>query len=234
MVSGLIRVALALMPVLFSTPAAAAEKRYAISDFDQIQVIGLFNVIIQSGRATSVTASGNAVALDGISVNSNSGVLTIQTPTKTRSSWKDPPHAAAKLVIVLPKLTGLRLLGGGSIVAAEMRGISTNITLNGSGQISVEKLASDNVKVRLNGAGRIAVAGTAKNLDVNVGGSGDVDATRLVATDLKISSSTSGRITARAVRTADVKQNGAGDVRIIGKPSCLVEILGAGTASCGD
>ncbi len=230
----LVRIALAALPLLLSGPSAAAEKRYAISDFDRIQVFGLFNVVIQTGRATSVSASGDSAVLDRISVNSNNGVLTIQTLTKARSTWKDQPHAAAKLVIVLPKLTELRLLGGGSIVAAEMRGIATNITLNGSGQISVTKLESDNAAVRLNGSGRITVSGTAKNLDANISGSGDLDATQLMASDLKIASSTSGRITARAMRTADVKQNGAGDVRIIGKPSCLVENLGAGSANCGD
>jgi hypothetical protein len=234
MTSGPIRFALAAMPLLISAPSTAAEKRYAISDFDHVQVFGPFNVVIQTGRATSVTASGDVAALDVISVNSSSGVLTVKTLTKARSSWKDQPHKAAKIVIILPKLAGLRLLGGGSIIAAEMRGITTNITLNGSGQISVTKLASDNATVRLNGAGRITVSGTAKNLDAIVNGSGDLDATQLMASDLKIASSTSGRITARALRTADVKQNGAGEVRIIGKPSCLVENLGAGSASCGD
>ena len=234
MTSQPIRVALTAIALLFSAPSVAAEKRYAISDFDRIQVMGPFNVVIQTGRATSVTASGDAAALDMISVISSSGVLTIQTLTKARSSWKDQPHKAAKLVIVLPKLIGLRLVGAGSIVAAEVRGITTNITLNGSGQINVAKLASDNATVRLNGAGRITVSGTAKNLDANVSGSGDLDATQLMASDLKIASSTSGRITAGAARTADVKQNGAGEIRIIGKPSCLVENLGAGSARCGD
>ena len=234
MKSRLACIALAALPLYPSVPAKAAEKRYAISDFDHIQVLGPFNVTIQTGRATSVTASGDANALDMISVNSNGGVLTIQTLTKARSSWKDQPHAAAKLAIVLPKLAGLTLLGGGSVAAAEMRGISTNISLNGSGQISVAKLASDNAVVRLNGSGRITVVGTAKNLDANISGSGDLDATQLMASDLKIESATSGRITARAIRTANIKQNGAGDVHVIGKPSCLVENLGAGSASCGD
>ncbi len=234
MKSRLVRLALVALPLLLSGPSPAAEKRYAISDFDHVQVFGPFNVVIQTGRATSVIASGDVAALDMISVNSSSGVLTVKTLTKARSSWKEQPHKAAKLVIILPRLTDLRLLGSGSISASEMRGIATNISLNGSGQINVVKLASDNATVRLNGAGRITVSGTAKNLDANVTGSGDLDATQLTASDLKVASSTSGRIIIRAMRTADVKQNGAGDVRIIGKPSCLVENLGAGSASCGD
>ena len=233
MTSRLICFALAAIPLMVSAPAAA-EIRYAISDFDHIQVIGPFTVVIQAGRATSVTASGDAAALDVVSVNSIGGILTIQTVTKARSSWKDRPHTAARLAIVLPKLTELRLIGGGSIIAAEMRGIATNITLNGSGQITVTKLTSDNATIRLSGAGRITVSGTAKNLDANVSGSGDLDATQLLASDLKIASSTSGRITAKAIRTADVKQNGAGEIRIVGKPSCLVENPGAGSTSCGD
>lgn len=226
--------ALAALPMLVSTPSAAAEKRYAISDFDHVQVFGPFNVAIQTGRATSVTASGDTQALDMVSVTSSGGVLTIQTLSKARSSWKEEPHAAARLVVVLPQLKGVRLLGAGTITAAEIRGISNDITLNGSGQVSVAKLASDTATIYLSGSGRITLAGTAKNVSANVSGSGDLDASLLSASDLKIVSATSGRITAKALRTADVKQNGAGEVVVAGKPSCLVENPGSGSARCGD
>jgi hypothetical protein len=227
------RFALAAFPLLVSAPLVAAEKRYAISDFDHVQVFGPFNVVIQTGRATSVTASGDAQALDMVSVTSSGGVLTIQTLTKARSSWKQEPHAAARLVVVVPQLKGIRLLGAGTIAAAEMRGISNDITLNGSGQVSVAKLTSDTATVHLSGSGRITLAGTAKNASANISGSGDLDASQLLANDLKIVSATSGRVTAKALRTADVKQNGAGEVIVTGKPSCLVESPGAGSARCG-
>lgn len=228
------RFVLAALPLLASVPSAAAEKRYAISDFDHVQVFGPFNVAIQTGRATSVTASGDAQALDMVSVTSSGGLLTIQTLSRTRSSWKEEPHAAAKLVVVLPQLKGVRLIGAGTINAAEVRGIATDITLNGSGQINVAKLASDTATVHLSGSGRMTLTGTARNFSANISGSGDLDASQLNASDLKIVSATSGRVTARAARTANVKQNGAGDVRVAGSPSCLVENLGAGSASCGN
>lgn len=230
----LFRLALAALPMLVSAPSLAAEKRYAISDFDHVQVFGPFNVAIQTGRATSVTASGDAQALDMVSVTSSGGVLTIQTLSKARSSWKEEPHAAARIVVVVPQLKGVRLLGAGTITAAEIRGISNDITLNGSGQVSVAKLASDTATIYLSGSGRITLAGTAKNVSANVSGSGDLDASLLSASDLKIVSATSGRITAKALRTADVKQNGAGEVVVAGKPSCLVENPGSGSARCGD
>lgn len=230
----LFRFALAALPMLVSTPSSAAEKRYAISDFDHVQVFGPFTVAIQTGRATSVTASGDPQALDMISVTSSGSVLTIQTLSKARSSWKEEPHAAARIVVVVPQLKGVRLLGAGTITAAEMRGISNDITLNGSGQVSVAKLASDTATIYLSGSGRITLAGTAKNVSANVSGSGDLDASLLSASDLKVVSATSGRITAKALRTADVKQNGAGEVVVTGKPSCLVENPGSGSARCGD
>lgn len=230
----LFRFALTTLPLLVSTPSLAAEKRYAISDFDHVQVFGPFTVAIQTGRATSVTASGDAEALDMVSVTSSGGVLTIQTLSKARSSWKEEPHTAARLVVVVPQLKGVRLLGAGTIAAAEIRGISNDITLNGSGQVSVAKLASDAATIYLSGSGRITLAGTAKNVSANVSGSGDIDAALLSASDLKIVSATSGRITAKALRTADVKQNGAGEVVVTGKPSCLVENPGTGSVRCGD
>lgn len=234
MKSALFRSVLAALPLLVSAPSTAAEKRYAISDFDRVQIFGPFNVAIQTGRATSVTASGDVRALDSVSVTSSGGVLTIQTLSRTRSSWKEQPHAAARLVVVLPQLKGLRLLGAGTVSAAEMRGITTEVTLNGSGQVSIARLASDTATAQLSGSGRIRLGGTAKNFSANISGSGDLDASQLSTSDLKIVSATSGRVTARASRTANVKQNGAGEVRISGSPSCLVENPGTGSASCGD
>lgn len=228
------RLALAALPLLASAPTLAAEKRYAISDFEHVQVFGPFNVTILTGRATSVTASGDAQALDMVSVTSRGGVLTIQALSKARSSWREAPHAAARLVVVVPQLKGVRLLGAGTIAAAEIRGISNDITLNGSGQINVTRLASDTAAVYLSGSGRITLAGTAKNVKANISGSGDLDASQLSVSDLRIVSTTSGRIAAKALRTADVKQNGAGEILVAGKPSCLVENPGAGSTRCGD
>lgn len=226
--------ALSALPLLASAPGFAAQKRYAISDFDQIRVFGPFNVVIQTGRAASVTASGDLQALDVVSVTSSGGVLTIQTLTRARSSWKDQPHAAAKLLVILPQLKGVRLFGSGTITVAEMRGMATDIALNGGGQLSVAKLASDTAKAYLSGSGRITIAGSTKNFSANVSGSGDLDASQLSASDLKIVAATSGRVSAKALRAADIKQNGAGEVRVTGTSNCLVENAGPGTVSCGN
>ncbi|WP_219893322.1 head GIN domain-containing protein [Aquisediminimonas profunda] len=224
----------AFLTFLAAGSVGAAEKRYAISDFDRVQVFGPFNVTIQPGRATSVTAIGDTQALDIVSVTSSGGILTIQTLTRARSSWKEEPHPAAKVLVVLPQLKGVRLLGAGSITVAELRGISTNITLNGGGLLNVAKLTSDAADVYLSGSGRISLGGSAKNISMKVSGSGDIDAAMLNASDLKIESATSGRVIAKAFRTADIKQTGPGEVRVTGGPSCLVENLGVGTVDCGN
>lgn len=228
------RLALVALSLLGSGPLPAAEKRYAVQDFDRVQVFGPFSVAIQTGRATSVTAMGDQQALDAVSVVSSGGVLTVQTIAKARSAWKDEPHAAARLVVIMPQLKGVRLLGTGKIAATEMRGISNDISLSGGGQINVAKLSSDTATIYLSGSGRIVLAGMAKNVNVNVSGSGDLDATQLSASDLKIVSATSGRVTAKALRTADIKQNGAGEIDIAGHPSCIVENPGTGTTRCGN
>lgn len=234
MMSPSLRAVFAALPLLLSVPAMAAERRYSISDFTEIQVVGPHNVVVQTGRATSVIAVGDTGALDALSIEARSGVLRVQSLTKARSSWKEGPHPAAKVVVILPQLKGIRLLGSGTISASEMRGIATTISLNGSGQISVARLASDGATVRLSGAGRITLAGTVKNFSANISGSGDLDAAQLTASDLKLVSSSSGRLIARSVRTADVKQNGAGEVKVTGGPSCIVENAGSGSAVCGN
>lgn len=219
---------------MVAEPSTAAEKRYAIQDFDRVQVFGPFNVTIRTGRATSVTATGDQQSLDGASVVSSGGVLTIQTLTKARSAWKQEPHAAARIAIVVRQLKGVKLLGAGTVTVGEMRGLSNDVSLSGSGQVSIAKLTSDSATIYLSGSGRIVLAGTTKSASANISGSGDLDASQLSANDLKLVSASSGLIQAKALRTADVKQNGSGEVRIVGRPSCIVESPGTGTTHCGE
>ena len=59
----LFRFALAALPMLVSTPSSAAEKRYAISDFDHVQVFGPFTVAIQTGTRCTLSAGSQPFRL---------------------------------------------------------------------------------------------------------------------------------------------------------------------------
>lgn len=219
--------------IALSAPLQAAERRYSINDFDEVRVVGSHIVDVRIGRGTAVSATGTAQALDSISVETQGRTLVIQTLQQGLSTWKPAPPGAVRVTVTVPQLKSVRLEGSGAINVAEVRGPQTGISLTGSGVVTVAHLSADRSFVRLAGSGRLALSGEAKNLDLNVKGPGDVAAEGLSVSDLKIQAAGSGRVVIKALRSADVKQNGATEITVTGTPACSVENLGTGSVSCG-
>lgn len=212
----------------------AAERRYSINDFDEVRVVGSHVVDIQIARGTAVSATGDAQALDGITVETQGRTLVIQSVQSSLSTWTQSAKGAVRVQVTVPQIKTVRVEGGGSVNVAELRGPQTYASVAGSGGITVARVNSDRAFIRLAGSGRLTLSGSVKNLEINAKGPGDVSAEQLAASDIKIVTAGSGRVTAQASRSADVTQNGAGEIVVTGKPACTVQNLGTGTVTCGE
>jgi hypothetical protein len=229
----LLRGLLPLILLSLSGVAQAAERRYSITDFDKIRVVGASKVIIEMGRATTVRASGERDALDLLSVESLDRTLTIQPIGGTVATDTRALAKPTTIYITLPLLSNAKLNGSGAIIIASLRGIQVDVSLTGSGQISVAKVMADNLNARLSGSGTLTLAGKALKVDANVKGSGSVAASSLNVADLKLSAASSGTIGMFASRSAAVTSTGSGTVAITGGPSCTVQNIGVGVVTCG-
>lgn len=215
-------------------PASAAERNYSITDFEEVRVIGTHDVVISTGRATTVTANGSAAAIDRLSVSTIGKTLTIRWLTPSRSTWQAPSDGGAKVFVTLPQLKAVRVEGSAVVRASELSGLDARLSLAGAGRIEVARLASDRASVRMLGSGRIQVAGEVKTLDADIRGSADLDGSQLTVSDIKLVSATSGRIEMKGLRSANIKQTGVGEVIVSGADvSCTVENAGSGIVDCG-
>src|SRR5687767_10290275 len=77
-----------LAAALGASTAAAAERRYAVQDFDRIVVEGPFLVRLATGRTTSAAAQGSQQALDGILVDVQGTTLRVR---RNRTAWTGTP-----------------------------------------------------------------------------------------------------------------------------------------------
>jgi hypothetical protein len=225
-----------LLPVILlvlSGAATAAERRYSITDFDKIRVVGASRVIIETGRATTVRAVGDRDALDLLSIESLNRTLTIQPVGGTVATDARALAKPTTIFITLPLLSTAKLNGSGAISIATLRGIQADVSITGSGQISVAKVMADNLNARLSGSGTLTLAGKALKVDANIKGSGSVAASSLNVADLKLTAASSGTIGMSASRSAMVTATGSGTVAITGGPSCTVQNIGVGVVTCG-
>ena len=225
-----------LLPLILlslSGAASAAERRYSITDFDKIRVVGASRVIIETGRATTVRSSGDRDALDLLSIESLDRTLTIQPVGGTVATDARALAKPTTIYITLPLLSTAKLNGSGAILIASLRGIQADVSLTGSGQISVAKVMADNLNARLSGSGTLTLAGKALKVDANIKGSGSVAASSLNVADLKLTAASSGTIGMFVSRSAMVTATGSGTVAITGGPSCTVQNIGVGVVTCG-
>jgi hypothetical protein len=216
-----------------AAPAAAAERRYTVTDFDRIEVSGPFVVAVVTGRGSSALASGANGALDRLSIDVQGKTLRVRP---NRSAWGGYPGEASgplKIVLTTQSLRGASVSGSGSLTIDKAKAMRFDAAVSGTGNISLGSVEADMLAVGLLGSGSVKMAGKAKSLRATIQGSGSFDGEALLVEDAQINSDTAGQIGASVRRAATVTSTGTGDTRIFGSPACTVKQLGAGQVFCG-
>ncbi len=219
---------------LAAPPAAAAERRHSVTDFDRVQVDGPFQVTLATGRPNSAIVTGSNQAIERVSIEVQGRTLRIRP---NRSAWGGYPGDGAGPVAIALGTHDLRaasVSGSGSIVIDKASAMRFDLAVSGSGRIAIDSVETDNLTIGLLGSGRIEVGGKTKELRATIQGNGDLKAGRLLAEDARINADTAGTIEVSVRRTANVTATGSGDTIVIGKPACTVKALGSGRVACGD
>lgn len=237
MVEAMKKLFLPLLPLaaglLMSTPAAAAERRFMVVDFDRVRVEGPYQVEMVTGGPSLAVATGPLAALDRVSMEVQGTTLHIRP---NRSAWGGNARDAAGPIAIRIATRTLRaavVTGGGALAIKGAKNLRIDLTLSGSGRIDVAGVDADLLAVILTGSGKIGLAGKARQVRASVEGSGDLEAAGLRADDVDIGANTVGAIAITAVRTAKVRANGSGETLISGSPACTVSGLAAGNVRCG-
>lgn len=230
----MIRIMLALLGIAaLAAPAAAADRRYAVGDFDRMIVEGPYAVRLVLGAPSSAIASGTTDALDRVTIDVQGQTLRIR---RNRQAWGGRPGADAGPVTIrlaTRNLRSARLIGPALLEVDGVRGLNVELSVEGSGRIRAANVAADNLSLALLGSGGLDVAGTAKALRGDFQGTGNVEAARLIAQNATIRTTSVGTIALTVNGPASVTANGLGDVAILGRAACTVTGLGAAQVRCG-
>ena len=237
MMAAMVRLSAALFALLAmmlgAGAAAAAERRYAIQDFDRIVVEGPFNVRLVTGRSTSAAAQGSQQALDGVVVDVQGTTLRVR---RNRTAWTGAPTRAvepATVTLVTRTLRSARVVGSGQLDIAGLAGQRVDLVVQGSGRLSATGIDADNLSAGLSGSGSMELAGTAETFAADLQGSGSLLAPGLSVETATISAVTTGDVALHARRAVTVNANGLGAVVVAGRPACTVRGPGASEVRCG-
>jgi hypothetical protein len=235
MVGAMNRISFVFLALLaWAPPAAAAERRFSVTDFDRIVVEGPYIVRLTAGRSSSAAASGSQAALDRLSVDVSGQTLRIRRNRQYWGGTSSGQQGPLEIELVTRTLRSARLIGPARLDVDRVEGLRVDLIVEGAGTLRASNVAADNLSLGLAGSGRIEVAGTAKALIADVQGTGDLDAARLLAENARITTTTTGTVDLAVTRAADVNALGLGVVTISGRPACTVHGINADQVRCGD
>ncbi|HYN45116.1 MAG TPA: DUF2807 domain-containing protein, partial [Allosphingosinicella sp.] len=200
-----------------AAPAAAADRRYSITDFDRVVVEGPYIVRLTLGRPSYAAASGTREGIDRVTVDVQGQTLRIR---RNRSGWGGTPGADSgpvTIALATRNLRSARLIGPATLDVEGARGLNVQFTVEGSGRVRAANVAADNLSLGLLGSGRLEISGTARALRADVQGTGDVEASRLIAQNATLVTTTAGTVALTVNGPATVAANGLGDVNILGR-----------------
>lgn len=211
--------------------AAAAERRFAASGFDRIDLRGPDDVAVRIGPAFAISARGPAAAIDTLVVHVVDGALRVE---RKGGGWFGRAAGRnARIEVTLPRLAAASIAGSGDMAIDPVAAPDFSASVAGSGDMTIAALTTGVAALSLAGSGDIRIAGRARRVDVNVAGSGDVEGGAMAAPVARISSAGSGDIVISASDSATISLTGSGNVEIRGAAKCAVSKLGSGNVTCG-
>ncbi len=223
---------LALPLAALAAPAFAADRHYAVEDFDRITVEGPYIVRLVTGRASAAIAHGAPLALDRMSLEVQDQVLRIR---RNANAWSASAAAAGTVTIELAtrSLRGVRLAGPARFETDLVRGPNVAFAVEGAATLRASHVDVDSLSLALIGSGRLDIAGAARTLSANVQGSGDLAAPGLVARNATVAAASSGAVALTVNGPATVANDGVGAVRIYGHPVCAISGSNPDQVRCG-
>jgi len=214
-----------------ATGASAAEKKFMVTGFDEIDVAGPFDVVVNVGSGQSVRAVGAQKDLDRLKVEVSGRELRIGTRERGWFDWsKTEP---VKIWVTVPSLKAASLAGSGDVQIDRVKADGFSASIAGSGDLSIAALNATAAKFSIAGSGDLTAAGSCRTADVSIAGSGDVNIGGLRCQSLSASVAGSGNVNANATQSAKASVMGSGDIVVSGGAKCDVSKMGSGSVRCG-
>lgn len=212
--------------------AQAASQSFTITHFDSIRMEGPFRLLVTTGRGVTARGEGDRDALDRVELSVTGEMLTVRARPVAMGN-RPAATGQVTLYVSTDNIRRIMLSGNGSVQVDAMKGMGGEVTVAGSGDVSVPAVALDRLNLLVLGGGRATLAGMVGQADVRISGAGVVGAATLKVRQLKLTSQGPGGVRIGASETAEIAATGAGDVIVLGHPSCKVAHGGAGQVTCG-
>ena len=204
-----------------------ATKQIAVSGFDEVELRGVGQIILEQSGTESLVAEGRDEALAKIEAVVAAGRLKLGFEHNWFEFWKVAEYRDTKFRVGVKNIRAVILSGSGDITSGKLAGDALRIDLNGSGNVTVA-VETKRFETRLAGSGDIRASGVADLQRIEIDGSGNVTARELNGKSAEVTIRGSGNVEVAASDSLSISIMGNGNVRYTGNPKLDQRVFGSG------
>ena len=197
----------------------------SLTDFDEVEIRGLFDARINFGHEYSVELIGDEKEKQKYKVVQHGRTLTIEYDSDNKKfDWKSNPINLDKIKINIttPELESLDLKGSGDVIFSGFN--SDNLEINVLGAIDVEGQANaHDVVVMLAGASELELRGEGSNLEATVQGASQLKAYNFTTENANVEANGASSAKVYCTRRLEIKEGIASKVSYRGDPETVTK-----------
>lgn len=153
------------------------QKLYDITDFEELEISGMFKVNVQQGSKYKVAFSGDEASLANLNLIKSGNTLSISTRQKKWWNWLNQNNQETlEVTIVAPEITEIELNGACKATITGFKNKDEfNIIISGVSE-AVTDINTGTLNAEVSGASSLTLSGKAKNAEITVSGSSGLKA----------------------------------------------------------
>jgi hypothetical protein len=198
-----------------------------ISNFDQVSLSTVGEVIITQGDQESLTIEAPSNVISKIESEVSGGMLDIRFERGFLPLI--PPPRVLRYNLTVREITGLMFSGAGTVNTSGIETERLEVILSGAGNLTIGSLTAETLDVRSGGVGSIDIAGRVTEQDIVLSSVGSYNAGDLQSQTARVKVTGAGRATVWATDALDAEISGVGSVEYYGSPSVTQNVSGVGS-----
>ena len=201
------------------------EKTSSVSDFDELEIHGLFDVRITEASYYSVDLIGSEEEKQKYKISQHGETLTIEYDNdRKKFDWNSNPLNLDKIKIniTMPQLESLELKGAGDVNFSGFNVDNLEIDVLGAVDIEGQVNARD-VIINMSGASKLELRGEGNTMEATVQGASQLKAYNFTTENASIEANGASSAKVYVTGRLEIKEGIASKVSYRGEPTMLVK-----------
>jgi phage shock protein PspC (stress-responsive transcriptional regulator) len=200
------------------------EIMSGLTDFDELEITGVFDVRITQGFDYSVELSGPENEKKHYKISQHGKTLSIEYISEKKFDWKVNPlnMGKMKINITMPELESLDLKGAGDVIFSNFS--TSHLDINALGAVDIEgEVNASDVVVSLAGASELELRGEGETFEATIQGASQLKAYDFHTKNALIEANGMSSAKVFVTERLEIKEGGASKVSYRGEPTMVTK-----------